>query len=817
MHRRALSLLLLLPGFIAGPAVPAHGQCLDYASYAHWDGICPFPHTARWPERFGDFLVATTLVGTQPRTGIEVVDISDPARPRHVLHKEVPFDTTRTAVPGHIYLLPHNDIELWVVDVSDPLDPAVVGVVHNQTRRFIVYRHPWLYMSFRAGIRYHGLQVFNLADPRSPELRTEMLNPVPIERIVASGDVLLAQEQSSTVGSGRALRLFDISNPGSPVRMGEFVPANTIQDVECSGATAYVGLGAAGLVAVDVADPWALREVARLPVTADRLWIHDDRLLLRGGSTVAVADIAEPRSPVVLGVLPLPGEWREGGLVLGNRLILTTTARVAGADLDLMSAGVASPHARLDYASAGDVASNGRFAFTSKPNLDILDVSDPSAPAVVGQFSIAAVGEEVCVDQGLVYFTLGDLGLMIADADVADLSEPARRSWTVLGPTLKALDVDGPVAVIGTAQGNLLVVDVSLPEAPAIVSSTALPFVPARVSLGHGMAFVLGSDALQVVDVRDPAAPVLRGYLPTPTPVRGIRATVGRCWIAGDAGCVLVDAANVDDLHEDTIWPLEAPAHDVELSGRWALVAGGHPQVSILDTEQRTNPSVAGTCYFGATPARRIIASASVFLVATNSELAVVPGICEPTALFAQDLAAIPVDGGVLLSWTADAGDDRAGTVLRAIDPVAEPLPIGVEPVRSGSRWRCTDPDVAPDTMYWYRVSHPRNPLLRSDPVAVRTPSGRDRLELRAGTASPFRERIELRFAVPSAGRTRLAMYDVTGRLVRVLRDGELPAGLHSATWDGRDAGGRRTASGAYFAVLRAGRRDARVKIVLVH
>lgn len=118
--------------------------------------------------------------------------------------------------------------------------------------------------------------------------------------------------------------------------------------------------------------------------------------------------------------------------------------------------------------------------------------------------------------------------------------------------------------------------------------------------------------------------------------------------------------------------------------------------------------------------------------------------------------------------------------------------------------------------MYWYRVAHPGNPSLLSDPVAVRTPSGRLRLDLRAATATPFRERIELRFAVPSAGRARLAMYDVSGRLVRVLRDGEVPAGLHSATWDGRDAGGSRTASGAYFAVLRAGSRDARLKIVHV-
>lgn len=70
---------------------------------------------------------------------------------------------------------------------------------------------------------------------------------------------------------------------------------------------------------------------------------------------------------------------------------------------------------------------------------------------------------------------------------------------------------------------------------------------------------------------------------------------------------------------------------------------------------------------------------------------------------------------------------------------------------------------------------------------------------------NPFNPRTTLRFDLPAAGRVRLEVYDVRGRLVGSLVDAELPAGRHEAVWDGRDSEGRAMASGSYFARLSAG------------
>lgn len=83
-------------------------------------------------------------------------------------------------------------------------------------------------------------------------------------------------------------------------------------------------------------------------------------------------------------------------------------------------------------------------------------------------------------------------------------------------------------------------------------------------------------------------------------------------------------------------------------------------------------------------------------------------------------------------------------------------------------------------------------------------------------TPNPFNPRTTLRFDLPAAGNIRLAVYDVAGRLVRVLAEGERAAGSYEVAWDGRDAGGRGLASGNYFARLETGGRNQTVCMSLV-
>jgi hypothetical protein len=84
---------------------------------------------------------------------------------------------------------------------------------------------------------------------------------------------------------------------------------------------------------------------------------------------------------------------------------------------------------------------------------------------------------------------------------------------------------------------------------------------------------------------------------------------------------------------------------------------------------------------------------------------------------------------------------------------------------------------------------------------------------------NPFNPSTAMRFDVPAAqhlARVQLAIYDVHGRLVRVLVDRNVPAGQHRAEWNGTDAGGGRVASGVYIGRLRVGEEQQVRKLSLV-
>jgi hypothetical protein len=82
-------------------------------------------------------------------------------------------------------------------------------------------------------------------------------------------------------------------------------------------------------------------------------------------------------------------------------------------------------------------------------------------------------------------------------------------------------------------------------------------------------------------------------------------------------------------------------------------------------------------------------------------------------------------------------------------------------------------------------------------PVAEALPSG---FALDQNYPNPFNPSTAIRFALPSPGRAVLKVYDILGKEVRTLADGEMAAGMHSVVFDATGLG-----SGMYLYRLQSG------------
>jgi hypothetical protein len=93
-------------------------------------------------------------------------------------------------------------------------------------------------------------------------------------------------------------------------------------------------------------------------------------------------------------------------------------------------------------------------------------------------------------------------------------------------------------------------------------------------------------------------------------------------------------------------------------------------------------------------------------------------------------------------------------------------------------------------------------------------------LRLHTSYPNPFRVggalATTIRYELPKPAPVRVAVYDLNGRLVRVLQEGQQTAGAHVLVWNGADAAGNLASSGFYFVVLEGERRKLSRKILVV-
>ncbi len=103
--------------------------------------------------------------------------------------------------------------------------------------------------------------------------------------------------------------------------------------------------------------------------------------------------------------------------------------------------------------------------------------------------------------------------------------------------------------------------------------------------------------------------------------------------------------------------------------------------------------------------------------------------------------------------------------------------------------------------------SVPQEPPVEEAPLVFR---------VAAGMPNPFRDATRLEFDLPNDVPVSVTVFDPSGRKVRRIHDGVMPAGRHTLGWNGDSASGRRLPAGVYLLLVRAGRHESHHRVVLL-
>jgi hypothetical protein len=257
---------------------------------------------------------------------------------------------------------------LTIFDISNPAAP----------RREGAYTFPEKIWGFRVAgslayvaADFFGLGILDISNAAAPVLRGSIKTPGQAKNVdVFAGKAVVSDHMSG-------VDYVDVSNSAKPASLGSYFLDGCAKDVAVSGSLAYAVDAPTGLYVFDLSKPGPLAAVSEQQSASDSrgrgVAVSDpaaegpNLAVLIGGGLLQVYDVSSPASPVKVATFRLPGEGAQRGSFKG----------------------------KLAYMA------NGR------EGLQVVDLSTPDMPKIVGAYQTAGLARDVAVKDFLVFVVVG--------------------------------------------------------------------------------------------------------------------------------------------------------------------------------------------------------------------------------------------------------------------------------------------------------------------------------------------------------------------------------------------------------------------------
>jgi hypothetical protein len=181
--------------------------------------------------------------------------------------------------------------------------------------------------------------------------------------------------------------------------------------------------------------------------------------------------------------------------------------------------------------------------------LVMVNINDPSKPVFVSQdnwfyaYNVSAPPMPSDTDTQFVYIA-GRYWFIVEDVTWPQYPSYARRFATP--GNVRDLDVVDSLVFLAAEQVGLLIYNLHHPDSTVLVGEMDTPSNARSVSISDGYAYVAdGNDGLIIIDVSDPENPSLAGQYDTPGYAQGICVQGGLAYIAdGSEGLQIIDVSD---------------------------------------------------------------------------------------------------------------------------------------------------------------------------------------------------------------------------------------------------------------------------------
>ncbi len=185
---------------------------------------------------------------------LRVIDVNDPLSTREISRLDFPgyFSAMFLYVSDYAYVGDIYFSTIYIVDVSDPANPSIVGQCDAYTSGSYDLYLSWPYLYVAAGSAAGGrggLHMIDVSDPMNPREVGSYSQP-NVVTVFASGSY-------AYVAGENTFHVIDVSDTANLHEVGscQLSSSRWVEDMYVSGSYAYVTLGFDGLKVVDISNP----------------------------------------------------------------------------------------------------------------------------------------------------------------------------------------------------------------------------------------------------------------------------------------------------------------------------------------------------------------------------------------------------------------------------------------------------------------------------------------------------------------------------------------------------------------------------------
>jgi hypothetical protein len=433
---------------------------------------------------------------------LRALDFSDPANPVEVASISLPgYVSTMRTSGDHLYIGGYgyrafvgteNDPYMQVVDISNPARPVARGIYHTRptsvTEVLLAVEGQHAYLAWgavnRAGGFWGTMVSIDVSDPGNPIQASEFYSLSGPPRAFAQGDDFAfsangrrwsAVPPPDTIDFG-GLEVIDVSAPALPAQAHLYKPLPPFSDIVEVGQYLYLGghhllvtetgdgwpvvvdslLGASlkklvatqsyiyGLAEPDMIEIWDISSsgqpthAGQLNLNAGRPYDialeHSYMYVAGGAGGLRILDITSPRAPAEVGVYEAPAEITSVA-VAGNYGYVGQVDKTFSAHLhilDVSNPADPAPASVYEMPAITDIALSGDYAYVAAGfwGFYILDISSPSQPVEMGRYEPPGAVQGVAIRGNYAYLAVNGTGL-----HVMDISDPSNPQRQFLDPT----------------------------------------------------------------------------------------------------------------------------------------------------------------------------------------------------------------------------------------------------------------------------------------------------------------------------------------------------------------------------------------------